>query len=237
MMISSIPKWVSNVFGHALRPNAKVVDTVYLSPQIKRIRFQGVISNWSFQIGYANVIRVSETEFRNYTVAYYDKQNNLFDILFHIHGDGVGSRLIHSLKINDELFVSPPRGKKLYDPSIKYQFFFGDETSLGVASALLPLLKGNNHQFQFYFELDEVNKNIPELLEFQNCVVYPKNESFRNEQWIRNLPVFKTDEWNAANFVLVGNARSVQMFRKVLRERIQGNTYSQGYWLEDKKGL
>lgn len=236
-MISSLPKWVSNLFGSTMRPNVKVLKTSYLNPQIKKIRFQGDISKWSFQIGYASVIRVSETEFRNYTVAYHDTKNGIFDIVFHIHGNGVGSKYIETLQINDELFISPPRGKKLYAQKVKQQFFFGDETSLGVAFAFSPLLKKNNHQFQFYFELDEANKNVPELLELENFTVFAKNNSFRNEKWINDLPLFKTDEWNTANFALLGNVKSVQTFRKVLKDKTQGNIYSQGYWLEGKKGL
>lgn len=46
----------------------------YLGPQIKKIRFQGDISEWSFQIGYASVVRVSETEFRNYTIVNHDRE-------------------------------------------------------------------------------------------------------------------------------------------------------------------
>jgi len=82
-MISSIPKWVSNLFGKTMRPNAKVLEMHYISPYIKRIRFQGDISKWNFQIGHASVIRVSETEFRNYTVAYHDAKGGIL-ILYSI---------------------------------------------------------------------------------------------------------------------------------------------------------
>ncbi|MFC7348335.1 siderophore-interacting protein [Chryseobacterium zhengzhouense] len=236
-MISSIPKWMIALFGNKLSPNVTVIEITFLSLQIKKIRFQGDISEWDFSIGYASVIRVSETEFRNYTVAYHNKENGVFDIIFHIHGNGVGSKFIESLKVSDELFISPPRGKKLYEQNEQHQFFFGDETSLGVAFAILPLLKKNNHQFQFYFELDEENKSVPELLELENYTVFAKNNSFRNEKWLNTLPLFQTQEWNKSNFALVGNAKSVQIFRKVLKDKKQGNIYSQGYWLEGKKGL
>ncbi len=236
-MISSIPKWVSNLFGNAMRPNVKVLETSYISPQIKKIRFQGDISKWSFQIGYASVVRVSETEFRNYTIAHYDTKKGIFDIIFHIHGNGIGSKYIDTLQKNDELFISAPRGKILYDPGVKQQFFFGDETSLGIACSLLPLLKNNKYQFHFYFELDEMNKDTPELLGMENYTVFSKSNSFRNEKWTSNLGLFQTNEWNAANFALVGNVKSVQTFRKVIKNKTQGNIYSQGYWLEGKKGL
>lgn len=236
-MISSIPKWMIGLFGNKLSPNVKVAETTFLSPEIKKICFKGDISDWDFSIGYASVIRVSETEFRNYTVTYHNKENGVFDIIFHIHGNGVGSHFINSLKVGDELFISPPRGKKIYNPNLKHQFFFGDETSLGVACAFLPLLKANRHQFQFYFELEELNKSIPELLGLDNYTVFPKNNSFRNEKWISTLPLFQTQEWDTANLALVGNVKSVQTFRKVLKNKTQGTIYSQGYWLEGKKGL
>lgn len=236
-MISSIPKWVGDLFESSLRPNVKALEASYISPQIKKIRFQGDISKMNFQIGYANVIRVSETEYRNYTVAYHDKEKGIFDVIFHIHGNGVGSQYIDTLKTGDELYVSPPRGKKQYDPSVKQQFIFGDETCLGVARSFVPYLKKNNHQFQFYFELDGENKNVPELLGLENFTVFPKNGSFRNEKWINDLPLFKTSEWKTASFVLIGNAKSVQTFRKVLKNNTSGKIITQGYWLEGKKGL
>lgn len=236
-MISSVPKWVGDLFENTLRPNAKVLETSYISPRIKKIRFQMALSKMNFQIGYANVLRVTDTQYRNYTAAYHDKEAGIMDIIFHIHNHGVGSDYFESLKAGDEIYIGPSRGKKLYNPGIKKQFFFGDETSLGVACAFLPLLKENNHQFQLYFELDEENEQVPDLLGLENVTVFPKNGSFKNEKWISNLPLFNTDEWTNANFALVGNVKSVQAFRKVLKNKTQGNIYSQGYWLEGKKGL
>ncbi|MDN3710306.1 FAD-binding oxidoreductase [Myroides ceti] len=122
-MISSIPKWMITLFGNKLSPNVTVIEITFLSLQIKKIRFQGDISEWDFSIGYASVIRVSETEFRNYTVAYHNKENGVFDIIFHIHGNGVGSKFIESLKVSDKLFISPPRGKKLYEQNEQQQSF------------------------------------------------------------------------------------------------------------------
>lgn len=236
-MISSIPKWIGDLFESTLRPNAKVLETSYISSQVKKIRFQGDVSKMNFQIGYANVLRVSETEYRNYTAAYHDKEKGIIDIIFHIHKNGDGSNYFDSLNVGDETYIGPSRGKKLYDPSIENQFFFGDETSLGLACAFLPILKSNNHPFQFYFELDEENKNVPKLLGLENFTVFVKNGSFRNEKWICDLPLFKTKEWNTGNFALVGNVESVQTFRKVLKHQTRGSVYSQGYWLEGKKGL
>jgi len=234
-MISSIPKWVSHLFGNTMLPNVKVLEVHNISLKIKKIRFRGDLSKWDFHTGYASVIRVSETEFRNYTVAYHDRVKGFFDIIFHIHGNAIGSRFIDDLKPGDELFVSAPRGKKMYESDGVKQFIFGDETSLGLACAFIPVL--NQHQFQFYFELDAANKNVPLLLGLENFTVFPKNGSFQNENWINDLPVFKTAGWQDANFVLTGNAKSVQNFKKVLKKWDAGKIATQGYWLEGKKGL
>lgn len=236
-MISSIPKWMSGLFEGSLLPNMKVLNISLISPHIKKIRFQGDISKMTFQIGYASVLRVSETEFRNYTVAYHNIHEGILDIIFHIHGNGVGSQLINALKTGDKLYIGPSRGIKQYNPNIKKHFIFGDETSLGLACSFQSVLKKNDHQFQFYFELDEENKGAPQLLGLENCAVFPKNGSFRNEKWISNLPVFQSLEWHSAGFALTGNVKSVQAFRNVLKNKTKGKISSQGYWLEGKKGL
>lgn len=238
-MISKLPKWAADLTERSasIMLEMQILETTDISPDIKKIRFQGDLSRMNFQIGYANLIRVNNTEFRNYTTAYHDTEKGILDIIFHIHGNGVGSRYINTLATGDELCISLPRGKNFYDPGIKQQFLFGDETSLGIACALQPILKKNKHPYQFYFELDEENRNVPELLGLKNCMIFLKNSSFRDKKWIRNLPVFHTSYWSEANFMLTGNAKSVQVFRKVIKEKTSGKIFAQGYWLKGKKGL
>lgn len=238
-MISKLPKWAADWTEKAgsIMSDMKVLEAVYINPNIKKIRFQGDIARMNFQIGYANIIRVSDTEFRNYTASYYNVREGILDIIFHIHGNGVGSRYIDGLQQADELRISIPRGKKMYDETNRQQFIFGDETSLGLACSISPVLQKNKHQYQFYFELDDENQNIPALLGFENYMVFPKNNTFKNEQWVSELPVFNSAKWNTANFILTGNVKSVQTFRKTLKGKSRANISSQGYWLEGKKGL
>ena len=232
-----MPKWIGDWLESAVGPRLAVLETVYLSPNVKKIRFKGNISKMDFLIGGASVIRVSDTEYRNYTVAFHDVENGILDIIFHIHDKGIGSRYIDFLKIGDELYISSPRGRVAYDRKVKQYFIFGDETSLGLAFSLLPVLKQNGHEFKFCFELDEVNKNAPEILGMENYQVFIKNTSFGREEWIKDLPFFQTTDWATTNFILTGNVKSVQAFRKVLKNTTTGKIFAQGYWLEGKKGL
>lgn len=238
-MISKLPKWAADLAekSSSIMKDMKVLEADYISPSIKKIRFQGDISRMNFQIGYANIIRVSDTEFRNYTASYHNVREGILDIIFHIHGKGVGSQYIDGLQPKDELRISIPRGKKMYDETIRRQFIFGDETSLGLACSILPILQKNKHQYQFYFELENENQNTPKILGLENYTVFPKTNAFKNAQWISELPVINAGEWNTASFILTGNVKSVQTFRKTLKDQSRANITSQGYWLEGKKGL
>lgn len=235
-MIATMPKWIGDWLESATGPRMTVLETIVITPSLRKIRFQGNISKMNFLIGAASVIRVSDTEYRNYTVSAHDIERGTLEIIFHLHGNGVGSRYIGSLKAGDQLHISSPRGRVAYEAKIKQHLVFGDETSLGLACSLLPVLKKNGHEFQFYFELDPENSNAPHLLGLENYTVFPKEDSFREENWIKGLPVFQGDGWYGANFVLTGNVNSVQAFRKYLKN-IKGKIFFQGYWLEGKKGL
>lgn len=236
-MISTLPKWVSSIFGNALRPNMKIIEITYLSTTIKQIRFKGDISKWNFQAGYANVIRINDTEFRNYTVAAYNLEESTFDMIFNLHGHGVGSDLLATLQVGDELFITLPRGKKLYESFVEQQLFFGDETSLGLACFLLPLFKQNKHRFHFYFELHASNLEVPQTLGIENYTIVPKTDAFKEPTWIESLSFLQDPNWVNANFILTGNVNSIQQIRKTLKAKKAGRICFQGYWLEGKKGL
>jgi len=236
-----ITKWVGDAIESIMSskmPLMKVIETEYINQNIKRIRFQGNLSGMNFQLGYAVVIRVNDTEFRNYTASFSDIDNGVLEIIFHIHGSAPGSFFIDNLNVGDEIRISMPRGQKQYNPQVNRQLIFGDETSLGLACSFLPFLKNNRHQFQFYFELDETNENVPQLLGLENYTVFAKSGLFRNEELLSSLPIFKTHDWQAGNFILTGNVKSVQTFRKVLKNnQIKGKIFTKGYWLEGKTGL
>jgi NADPH-dependent ferric siderophore reductase len=234
-------KWVIDAMESVMAskmPWMQVIHTHYLNDRVKIIRLQGNISGMDFQLGYAVLIRVSNTECRNYTVSLSEVKSGLVELTVHLHGNGPGSWFMDRLREGDQLRISMPRGVKQYDKGVKRQLIFGDETSLGLACAFQPVLRQNNHQFQFYFELDAENENLPHLLGLENCTVFPKNNTFNNEQLLNELLSFQPEYRQNGNFVLTGNARSIQIFRKVLRQqKMTGRIFAKAYWLEGKTGL
>jgi NADPH-dependent ferric siderophore reductase len=236
----SAPKWLFDTVEHFIPklPLVEVTHTQLLSRSVKKIRFKGDFKNAHFSVGAYIDFRVSDTEARRYTVSNADTQNGFMELIVHLHGNGPGCRFMNNLTAGSRINMNKPRGERnYYDKSAENFIIFGDETSLALACSFLPVLKKNKHQFQFYFELDNENKNVPELLGIENCLIFPKNGSFRNEEWISDLPVFRTVDHHKTNFILTGNGRSAQTFKKVIKIKGIQKIYLHGYWLEGKKGL
>lgn len=235
------PKWLNDTVETLLSgkmPLMRVTAAEYINSHIKRIRLHGDVRGLHFQTGYAMAVRVSGTEYRNYTVSYHDTEKGIVEMIAHLHGKAPGSRYIDHLTTGDELRLVPPRGKKMYDSAVKQHYFFGDETSLGLACSLQNVFQKDDQRYRFYFELDQENQNVPALLGLDNYTVVPKGKTFCDAALINELPLFKVKEWHQGNFILTGNARSVQTVRKVVKQnKISGNILAQAYWAEGKTGL
>lgn len=236
----SAPKWLFDAVD-LLMPKLPLVSinaVELLSPSLKKIQFKGDFKNLHFPVGAFVDFRVSETDARRYTVSLADPENGIIEMIVHLHGDGSGRHYMDSLKVGDLIDMNKPRGERsYYDPKAEKYVIFGDETSLGLACSFLPVLKQNNHQFLFYLEMDQENQHVPQQLGLENCVLFDKNRSFKNEDVIDDLPIFQTGNWDQATFVLTGNVSSAQRFKKVIKKKTKAKTYLHGYWLEGKRGL
>ncbi|WP_286897049.1 MULTISPECIES: FAD-binding oxidoreductase [Sphingobacterium] len=234
------PKWLFDTleFLTPKLPLTEVVETVSLSKSVKRICFKGDLKNVQFTVGSFIDFRINDTEARRYTVSHADTEKSLFEFVVYLNGKGCGSRLMADLKVGDQIVMYKPRAlSRYYDKTTQRFVIFGDETSLALACSFLPVLKKNKHQFMFIFELEEENKDVPKLLGLENCLIFSKNFLSNRQEWVGKLPVIDTPDWQEAKFVLTGNAKSAQLFRKIIRENANGTVYLHGYWLAGKKGL
>lgn len=238
----TVPKWINDTLekiAPSMLRMVKVEDSVYLNQNIKKVRLRGDFSSLNFTPGFTISFRVTPTELRHYTVSHACPSGRAIELIAHLHGDAVGARYIDSLYPgNEKIKLAVLGSDKQYNPDIKKQMIFGDETSLSLMSSFLPFLKENNHEYQFFIELDDSNKHIPEQLGLLNYTVFQKNDIFRDLDQIHQLPFVNNTEWSEANIILTGNVRSIQNFRKVLKmHNHRGKIYAKGYWLEGKKGL
>lgn len=176
---------------------------------------------------------------RTYTPMDWDAERGCTRILVYLHGDSPGARWTRMLSKGDTCIIFGPRrsidASKLQGPVL----FFGDETSLGVASALF------NHErspaVQMIFEVSRLADTRPALepLQLGDAHLCARLE---DDGHFAELEALVSDvlEQNAqADIVLTGKATSIQRITRLLRERGISATrrQSKAYWAPGKTAL
>ena len=238
-----VPKWIADAMeGVFSSYSRKVVvsEISYLNPYVKKITFRGDFTNVKFKTGQAMILRVDDTNYRNYTPSYWNSALGICEAIFHLHGNGPGSKYIGNLKINDSLSMGLPRGFDFYKKEYKYHFFFGDETTIGLFESLTQVIEQNGQNYLGVLELNEETR----LAEIKtNClldvVAASVNKAENAILFLEHLPAPVWNLWKTGIFYLMGNGRSIQNFRKVLKEKgiSSRNIVTQPYWVEGKFGL
>ena len=241
--MARVPKWVADamesVFSGQVR-KVIVSDIIYLNPYIKKITFEGTFPNVKFRFGQAIVIRVDERNFRNYTPSYWNSKDGVFQVIFHLHGNGPGSNYISGLQLNDMVTICLPRGLGLYKEEHKYHFFFGDETSIGLFESLRHTIEENGQEYIGILELNKhtlvCKDNIKSGLEIVPASIDKAQNAI---SFLEELPDRVWKLWKNGAFYLMGNGRSIQNFRNALKEKGVNirNIKTQPYWVEGKVGL
>ena len=238
-----VPKWVADAMESifsGLSREVIITDIEHLNPFIKKITFKGDIKNVKFKIGWAVAIRVDDTNFRNYTPSYWNGETGIFEIIFHLHGNGPGSHYIFGLQVNDTLNVGLPRGYDFYRKEHNYHFFFGDETTIGFFESLKNVIEENSQNYIGILELD--NSTLQHGIKTE-CVLDTVSASSNKAEnaiaLLKNLPQQVWELWKNGAFYLMGNGKSIQNFRKALKEKgvSSRNIITQPYWVEGKIGL
>lgn len=220
-------------------PQAEVVDIDVLSSSIKRIRLKGQFEKLQLTSGSYISFKINYILTRKYTIAALDKPNGCLEFIVYLHQHkGNGQQFMDQLNIGDKLNMNSLRSNSnhLDFPTSKF-VFFGDETSLGLGLSLLKKWKQQKADFLFLFELDAENENVPEQLGFERTQVYAKQRTFRTEKLIGQLEPIEHAQWKDAVFLLTGNAKSIQIFRKVIKDKTTSKVYTRGYWIEGIEGL
>lgn len=239
-----VPKWAADamesLFSSMFR-RMTVSEMTYLNPGIKKIVFKGDLQNVKFKTGQAIAIRVDDTNVRNYTPSFWSSAEGICEVIFHLHGNGPGSAFIEQLALNDELNIGLPRGFDLYKKDYRYHFFFGDETTLGFFKSLKYTVEENNQHYMGVLEFNDATLRSETNLECLLDIV-PGSGSHKAEQavlYLESLDEKVWQLWKDGMFYVMGNGRSIQNFRKALKEKGISNRQimTQPYWVEGKTGL
>lgn len=239
-----VPKWIGDAMESLLASkhlSVIVSSAVNLSKEIRMVSLTGDFTRTEFYPGNAVAFRVSDIDFRNYTLCSFDRENGNAEILFHLHGNGPGSSFAANLKPGDQLRMVTPRGHKMFNRSKAHHFFFGDETGLSLFSLLAREITSSGQQYTGIIEMSEENIGVTAQL---GMTVHPVLKTMGNpgmnavaclSQIKDNYP----EIFNEGIFYLTGNVVSIQRFREALKEYgvLPKNIKAQAYWAQDRVGL
>ncbi|WP_411822377.1 siderophore-interacting protein [Leptospira sp. 'Mane'] len=220
---------------------AKVVRVKVLSDEFRLVEWEASgfkKSDWKpgdkIQIGL-------NLQFRTYTPLSLDKTSGRMEALTYFHNpDSLAGTWIQSLKIGDEFQYFGPRGSLSFSecnfPNI---YFFGDETSFGIASNLKQAKP--EAKIKFFFEVARLDsaKAVTNELKLGDIGLFQKEaEDSHLKKIILKLQNESIDYKNA-NFILTGKAQSIQIVLPFLKKESvpSRNMKVKAYWSLGKKGL
>ena len=243
----NLPKWMADLMETALgskMPVFEVVGADWISPDIRSVVFKGDLQKLKLVPGYAVAFRVSPTAFRNYTPAFIDPQENIFQILAHIHGKGPGARFFAGLSLGQQVPVSMARGRRIQEAAAQY-FLFGDESTVGLACILQAHFQQLGKHFSTLLHLGQGQSELPAALGLGSYELVQREVDYDSHATMTSTPGFTIldatvlPKWVDAQFILAGNGLYIQRIKKELlglgidRRRI----HAEPFWVPGKSGL
>lgn len=227
-------KWLADrmqtLFANQFHP-VTVSDIQFPAHGLKRVRFSGDLAGAKYQPGAVIEFRVTDEDFRHYTPASFDAEAGVCDVVFYLHGQGVGSQWVEALSCGDSTYLMGPGVKTAYRTSARRHVVFGDETSLGFAAAIADAAAGDDAQVECLLELDPEHRDWPQTLGLPSTVIV-------KDQLAQTLTARTLDEGDTA-FYLTGRAKSIQVFKRALKEQgvNRKSVQTEPFWSEGKRGI
>ncbi len=238
----SIPKWLgdtleklSGKYYHAV----VVTDVDYLNESLKKVRFEGDFGSVVFTPGQVVEFRVTDRDYRHYTPSVFDKDRGVCEVIFYLHGQGVGSAWAAELAEGQQFKLIGPGGRLAYRNEFATHLVFGDETSIGLANCIADECKRQHHHFVGLLEF--APEHIPWQIDQNHDMTIVR--SSMETPGKRALEILESWERIYSNdnvcVYLTGRAKSIQGLRNYLLKKGVPRKHIQvePYWAEGKKGL
>jgi|AGTN01.1.fsa_nt_gi Siderophore-interacting protein len=236
------PKWLGNMsekLYKSMYHSVTVSETEYLTPTLKRVRFNGDFSKVSFVAGNVIEFRITDTEFRHYTLSDFNQLGNYCETIFYLHGKGIGSRWANTLKTGDNIKLIGPGGSLKYKPEYARHVIFGDETCIGLMACMEKAIVAND---QSLISIVEMNEKHEEWEHFAGEYAVFVPASFDNPATSAIALMNRDDFLHSTEdlfFYLTGRVKSIRAVKEFLITK--GISLKQmkisAYWNEGKKGL
>lgn len=174
---------------------------------------------------------------RTYTPIDWDAATGRTRLLGYAHGDGPGSAWLSGLAVGDQCDVFGPRGSldlgKLTPPLA----LVGDETSIGLAYALMPMPAVGT--VSSCFEVGDIDGcgRVLAHLGIERATLVPRRQ---DDTHIDDLIAALDMSISAgSSFVLTGKAGTIQRVRRHLKQLdvSAARIFAKAYWAPGKRGL
>jgi len=238
-----LPSWLANTMEKMISNKifeVEVADTRMLSNNIKEIILRGNFLDLDFIPGKEVLFRINSNEYRHYTLSDFDQEAGTCQIIFFLNRKGPGSSWAANIEMGNQLKFIADQAKVKYNFDSNQHFFFGDETSIGLYESFGKTAQGLDHECFGILEMNEENDqalaNIDLLIDVvPSDLTSPAGNAI---EWMENMHPKCWEMWENASFYLTGRGKSVQRFKKYLKER--GVSYKQiqttCYWENGKTG-
>ena len=162
--MSTLKKILVKILGPFILSKSKVVSNEQLSPHFHLLTIQGKKLKKEWVAGQKIQIQLKDDQIRSYTPCSWDSKAGVMQTLIYMHGKGPGALWAKSVKAQNKVIVLGPKKSLSLEQEIKTLFFFGDETTFGLAHAIkknYPAIK-----FHFFMEANDVKESSIILKKF-----------------------------------------------------------------------
>lgn len=176
---------------------------------------------------------------RTFTPIEWDAENGRTRIIVYLHAGGPGAEWARALKKGDECVAMGPRRSLDLTQLATSAILFGDETSIGLASALLSAVRPSSAHL--LFEVSSLANAQPALARFglEHSLLGERAENDEHLDALEERLRTTVEAMPSANIVLSGKASSAQRMRKLLKrlDIPMARLHVKAYWATGKTGL
>jgi NADPH-dependent ferric siderophore reductase len=224
---------------------ATVTGVETLGPRFRRLTLAGAaLQGVAWQAGDKVQMPLGGFVSRTYTPLSWDSQRGETQLLAYLHGDAPhaapGTAWAAGVARGDACQVFGPRSSLKLAQRTRNAVFFGDETSFAAAAAF-NAMSGWLHKVSFVFEVSQVDECRPVLqaLNLREAVLVPRAPDGVHLAEVDGQIDRLAAATRASDFVLTGQAGSIQHLVRALRQRGKSSAdlVTKAYWAVGKSGL
>ncbi len=237
----SVPtKWMADMMMKTMGKylhDARVEGSEYLNNRFLKVTFQSDdFKTMEWSPGMEVEFRVSNTQFRHYTVSRWNAGTGHLDILFFLHGNTPGSNWARALVPAETVTVIGPAGRFLLDQACTNHVFLGDETTIGLFLAFRDCL-GPGSVYSGAIECDGKHITLPHRLGLEVDAVkrWANSRGQALSGWLADTLLDIED----ATYYIAGHAATNKLLQRRLMDYgvPSSRIKVKAYWADGKKGL